>query len=99
MKVAIDTHKIFNIVFICTQSLYCTWRHQFCIIHTPYLHFGIPHMVSLTQIVNWLSIGWLLREEISSEDIKLSFKGWFRLGNMHLRKELQGRAHLVIGKR
>jgi hypothetical protein len=27
-------------------------------------------MISLTQIVNWLSIGWLLREEIFSEDIK-----------------------------
>ncbi len=41
----------------------------------------------------------VVKEEIISEDIKLSFKGWFGLGNMHLRKELQGRAHFMIGKR
>ncbi len=43
MKVAIDTHKILYIVFISTQSLYCTWRHQLCISHTPYLHVERTH--------------------------------------------------------
>ncbi len=43
MKVAIDTHKILHIVFISTQSLYCTWRHQLCISHTPYLHVEATH--------------------------------------------------------